>query len=345
MTKTMQAALITHYKQAVPEIQNVPLPTVRPNDVLVRIVAASINPIDLKTKDGKLRLLLKYQMPLILGSDFSGIVTKVGTNVTRFKVGDAVFGRPQKDRIGTFADFLAIDQHDIALKPSRLTFEEAAALPLVSLTSYQALHDLMHLTPDQKVLIQAGAGGVGTVAIQIAKALGAEVATTTSSQNIAFVKSLGADHVIDYHRVPFQNVLSDYDGVFDTLGGTSLANAFQIVKPGGMIVSVSGIPDEKFSDAYNVPIWKKVAFRLANHHISKLARKTGVTYRFLFMHPSGSELEKIGELVENDKLRPIVDRVLPFAQLPEAFAYSQAGHAKGKIILKLVDNPNSLLQV
>lgn len=231
------------------------------------------------------------------------------------------------------------------MKPSRLTFEEAAALPLVSLTSYQALHDLMHLTPDQKVLIQAGAGGVGTVAIQIAKALGAEVATTTSSQNIAFVKSLGADHVIDYHRVPFQDVLSDYDGVFDTLGGTSLANAFQIVKPGGMIVSVSGIPDEKFSDAYNVPIWKKVAFRLANHRISKLARKTGVSYRFLFMHPSGSELEKIGELVENDKLRPIVDRVLPFAQLPEAFAYSQAGHTKGKIILKLVDNPNSLLQV
>ena len=265
--------------------------------------------------------------------------------MTRFKVGDAVFGRPQKDRIGTFADFLAIDQHDIALKPSRLTFEEAAALPLVSLTSYQALHDLMHLTPGQKVLIQAGAGGVGTVAIQIAKALGAEVATTTSSQNIAFVKSLGADHVIDYHRVPFQDVLSDYDGVFDTLGGTSLANAFQIVKPGGTVVSVSGIPDEQFSDAYNVPFWKKTAFRLANRRISKIARKTGVSYRFLFMHPSGSELEKIGELVENDKLRPIVDRVLPFAQLPEAFAYSQAGHAKGKIILKLVDNPNSLLQV
>lgn len=203
----------------------------------------------------------------------------------------------------------------------------------------------MHLTPGQKVLIQAGAGGVGTVAIQIAKALGAEVATTTSSQNIAFVKSLGADHVIDYHRVPFQNVLSDYDGVFDTLGGTSLANAFQIVKPGGTVVSVSGIPDEQFSDAYNVPFWKKTAFRLASRRISMLARKTGVSYRFLFMHPSGSELKKISEFVGSDKLRPIIDRIFPFAELPKAFAYSQAGHAKGKIILKLVDNPRSLLQV
>ncbi len=335
MTHTMKAALITHYKQAFPIIEQVEIPKIGATDVLVKVVAASINPIDLKTKDGGLKMLLKYNMPLILGSDFAGIITQVGEKVTAFNVGDPVYGRVQKNRIGTFAEYITVDHNDIARKPRNLSFEEAAAIPLVGLTSYQALHDIMKIKPGQKVLIQAGSGGIGTIAIQIAKMLGAYVTTTTSAKNFALVKSLGADQVIDYKTEKFQDKLSDYDYVFDTQGGKILEDAFKIIKPGGKIVSINGLPNARFAKEYQLPLWKKLIFALITSRLTALEKAAKAEYIFLFMKPSGAELETLRTAIETNKIKPVIDRVLPFAAIEEAFRYSKSGRAKGKIILKI----------
>lgn len=299
----MKAALIHKYGQKELAIEEVPLPTIHDNDVLVKIIAASINPIDLKTKDGKVKMLLNYQMPLILGSDFAGIVVSVGKNVQNFRLGDAVYGRVPKNRVGTFAEYIAVDQAAVAMKPKNLTFEEAAAIPLVGLTSYQALHDIMNVQPGQKVLIQA----------------------------------LGADEVIDYRTQNFEEVLSDYDYVFDTMGGTILEKAFSVVKPQGKVVTLSGIPNERFAKEYGLPLWKQWAFKIATRKIHRLEQATDVSYHFLFMRPDGEQLALLTELIEQGKLQPIIDRVVPFSQIQEAVDYSLTGRAQGKIVVKIAD--------
>lgn len=336
MTQTMKAAVISAYKQEFPEIVDLPRPALQAGDVLIQVAAASINPIDLKTKDGGLKMLLHYDFPLILGSDFAGTVTAIGLAVTRFKVGDRVYGRVQKNRIGTFAEYLAAAQTDLALIPDMLSFTEAAALPLVSLTSYQALQEIMQIKPGEKVLIQGGSGGIGTVAIQIAKALGAFVATTTSSHNFQLVKELGADFVIDYRQQDFSEVITDYDYVFDTQGGKILEKAFTIVKPGGKVVSITGLPNHRFAKAYGLSPWKTGALRLASHRLSRLEKDTGVGYEFLFMRPDGDQLTQLGEMITAGKLRPVIDRVLPFTKIKEAFTYSASGGARGKILLQMI---------
>ena len=324
----MKAALIHKYGQKELAIEEVPLPTIHDNDVLVKIIAASINPIDLKTKDGKVKMLLNYQMPLILGSDFAGIVVSVGKKV---------YGRVPKNCVGTFAEYIAVDQAAVAMKPKNLTFEEAAAIPLVGLTSYQALHDIMNVQPGQKVLIQAGSGGIGTIAIQLAKLAGAYVATTTSSRNKEWVQALGADEVIDYRTQNFEEVLSDYDYVFDTMGGTILEKAFSVVKPQGKVVTLSGIPNERFAKEYGLPLWKQWAFKIATRKIHRLEQATDVSYHFLFMRPDGEQLALLTEFIEQGKLQPIIDRVVPFSQIQEAVDYSLTGRAQGKIVVKIAD--------
>ncbi|MFC6181033.1 NADP-dependent oxidoreductase [Lactiplantibacillus daowaiensis] len=335
MTTKMRAAVIDRYRQPQPTIQSVARPTMQPHDVLVKVMAASLNPIDHKTKDGAMRLLLHYQFPLILGSDFAGEIVAVGSAVTTFQVGDAVYGRPRKDRIGTFAEYLAIDADDIALKPKNLSYVEAAAIPLVGLTSYQALHDLMDLKAGDKVLIQAGAGGIGTLAIQLAKQLGAEVATTTSASHVELVRQLGADHIIDYHQTDFSTTLHDYDAVFDTLGGKNLARAFQILKPGGQVVSIAGRPDATFARQYGLPGWKVGLFKLATRQLTKLAQQYQSQYQFLFMWPSGTELAKLTMMFEQNRLRTIIDRTFAFEQLEQAMAYAEQGHATGKVVIEI----------
>lgn len=335
MTNMMQAAQINHYHQNQLVIQPTPLPRLQANDVLVKIMAASINPLDLKIMAGGLKLILPYQMPLTLGNDFAGEVVAVGPNVTQFKVGDAVYGRPRKSRIGTFAEYLAVNTEDIALKPQNLDYQQAAALPLVGLTSYQALHDLMDLHPGQKVLIQGGAGGIGTLAIQLAKSMGAFVATTASRKNFELVTALGADQVIDYHMENFAEVLSDYDAVFDTRGGHTLEQAFRVVKPGGHVVSISGLPTAQFAKDYGLPRWKQALFGLASHKLMRLARQSQATYHFLFMWPSGQELQLLTNLVERQTLRPLIDRVFTFDHLNQALDYSRKGHARGKIVINI----------
>ncbi|VDG23355.1 NADPH:quinone reductase [Lactobacillus koreensis] [Lactiplantibacillus mudanjiangensis] len=333
--KTMLAATLTHYRQNDLKLTQTSIPTIGQHDVLVKVRAASINPIDAKTMAGKMRFILSYKLPLIMGSDFAGEIVAVGSRVNKFKVGDAVYGRPRKSRIGTFADYFAINADEIALKPKNLSYTEAAAIPLVGLTSYQVLHDVMAIQPGQKVLIQAGAGGIGTFAIQLAKQLGAFVTTTTSAAHQQLVRDLGADQVIDYHQINFADVLNHYDAVFDTLGGQNLVQAFDIIKPGGHVVSISGMPTAKFAKMAGLPYWKQLVLSLASRQLMRRARQTKSHYEFLLMKPSGVELAKLTEMIEQKRLQPIIDRVFPFEAISEALAYSQQGHATGKIIVQM----------
>lgn len=332
MKDTMIAAQIENYGEKI-GLKKQPVPRIGKKDLLVKVIAASINPIDLKTKDGKMKLLLHYKMPLTLGSDFAGIVVARGEQVKKFQVGDAVYGRVQKNRIGTFAEYIAVDVKDVALKPKNLTFAKASSIPLVALTSYQALHEVMKIKPQDKILIQAGSGGIGTLAIQLAKLAGAYVATTTSEKNRALVKSLGADEVIDYRSENFAEKLKDYDFVFDTMGGDILKDAFKIVKPGGKVVTLSGTPNYAFAKNYNLPLWKQMALGIASYPITKLAKKTDVSYDFLFMRPDGNQLAALTKLIEAKQLQPIIDSVISLAEIQKAVDNLASGRAKGKIIL------------
>jgi alcohol dehydrogenase len=331
----MKAMIIERYGKIPLKLADMPVPTIGENDVLAEIAAASINPVDYKIRDGRLRMLKKFKMPLILGNDFSGVVKELGKRVTKFKAGDQIYGRAMKDRIGTFAEYIAIDENAISLKPKNLSFEEAASIPLVGLTSYQALHDILKLTSGQKVLIQAGAGGVGSFAIQLAKTMGVYVATTTSKAGYELVKSLGADQIIDYKNESFDIILQDYDGVFDTIGGKTLDKAFSIVKPGGQVVSISGLPNARFGQEYGSGFLKTTLFRLVTLKISKLEKQYKVKYTYLFMKPSGEQLKIITELIELGKIRPVIDQIFPFEEAQSALEYSETGRAKGKVILKI----------
>ncbi|ADK06072.1 TPA: NADP-dependent oxidoreductase [Bacillus anthracis] len=331
----MKAMIIDKYGKVPMRMAEVPTPEINEYEVLAEIHAASINPIDFKIRDGKVKMLLKYEMPLILGNDFSGVIVKVGSKVTRFKAGDAIYARPRKNKIGTFAEYIAIHEDDIALKPKNLSFEEAASIPLVGLTSYQALHDIMQLQKGQKILIHAGSGGVGTFAIQLAKIMGATVTTTASEAGSDLVKSLGADEIINYKTEKFEEILKDYDAVFDTIGGTTLEKSFNIIKSGGNIVSVSGMPNARFGKEFGSGFFKTLLFSLASKKLTALEKKHNAQYSFLFMKPSGDQLRTIANYIEAGKIKPVIDRVFPFEDAQKAMEYSEAGRAKGKIIVKI----------
>ncbi|NUH89293.1 NADP-dependent oxidoreductase [Bacillus thuringiensis] len=331
----MKAMIIDRYGKVPMRMAEVPTPEINEYEVLAEIHAASINPIDFKIRDGKVKMLLKYEMPLILGNDFSGVITKVGSKVTRFKVGDEIYARPRKNKIGTFAEYIAIHEDDIALKPKNLSFEEAASIPLVGLTSYQALHDIMQLQKGQKILIHAGSGGVGTFAIQLAKIMGATVTTTASEAGANLVTSLGADEIINYKTEKFEDILKNYDAVFDTISGATLEKSFNIIKSGGNIVSVSGMPNARFGKEFGSGFFKTLLFSLASKKLTALEKKHNAQYSFLFMKPSGDQLRTIANYIEAGKIKPVIDRVFPFKDAQKAMEYSESGRAKGKIIVKI----------
>jgi len=331
----MRAMVIDRYGKVPMHLAEMPTPEIGEYEVLAEIHAASINPIDFKIRDGKVKLLVKYKMPLILGNDFSGVVAKVGAKVTRFKAGDEIYARPRKSKIGNFAEYSAIHEDDIALKPKNLSFEEAASIPLVGLTSYQALTDILQLKKGQKILIQAGAGGVGTFAIQLAKLMGATVATTASEAGANLVKSLGADEIINYKTEKFEEILKNYDAVFDTLGDEILEKSFGIIKDGGKLVSVSGLPNARFGKEYGSGFFKTLLFSAASHKLTGLEKKHNVQYTFLFMKPSGEQLRIIANFIETGKIKPIIDKVFSFKDAQKAMEYAESGRAKGKIILKI----------
>jgi len=332
------AAFIDGYgSDQVLRVGDFPAPKTGPSDILVRVHAASVNPVDFKLRDGKLRLLRRYQFPLILGHDCAGEVVQVGEDVTQFKVGDRIFSRPRNGRIGTFAEFIAIDQSEAALMPPNLNYHEAASLPLVALTSWQALVDVAQLKPRQQLLIPAGSGGVGTFAIQLAKHIGAEVWTTTSGKNLEFVKSLGADHAINYQDEDFEKRVNNLDVVFDTLGGDSLDRSFAITRPNGWVVSIAGSPDYRNAEEMGLDMLRSLLLRVVGLRVNSRARRAGVNYRFIFMKPLGEELAQIAALISEGVIKPVVDRIFPISECQSAIEYSASGRARGKIVISLID--------
>ena len=334
----MKAFVVDKYKKmGALRLADMPEPDVGANDVLVRIQATAINLLDSKVRDGEFKLFLPYKPPFILGHDLAGTVLRVGAHVRGFKAGDQVYGRPRDHRVGTFAETISVDQADLALKPASLTMEEAASIPLVGLTAWQALVEVGKVKPGQKVFIQAGSGGVGTFAIQLAKRLGATVATTTSSKNIDPVKSLGADVVIDYKTQDFEQVLSGYDLVLNSQDAATLAKSLNVLKPGGQVISISGPPDLPFAQSLKLDLFFRLLTRILSRRTLKQAKARGVGFRFLFMYANGAQLAQIAALIDAGVIRPVVDRVFPFAQTAEALAYVETGRAKGKVVVKVAD--------
>ncbi len=332
----MKAFVIHRYGKSVAlQAAEMPEPTLAEQDVLVRIHAASVNPLDAKIRDGEFKLLLPYRLPLILGNDMAGVVVRVGAKVRQFKPGDEVYARPDDDRIGTFAELIAIRESSLAMKPATLTMAEAASIPLIGLTAWQALVAKADVKKGQKVLIHAGSGGVGTFAIQLAKHLGAIVATTTSTANVELVKGLGADIVIDYKKDDFENVLRDYDVVLNTLGGDTLQKSLSVLKPGGRLISISGPPDVEFAKSAGLPWFLQLVMRLLSFGIRKKARRHQVSYSFLFMKASGEQLRKIAALIDAGDIRPVLDKVFPFESTNEALTYVSTGRAKGKVVVRI----------
>lgn len=330
----MKSFLIDRYKKGgALRLGEIPEPELRANDVLVEIRAASVNLLDNKIRDGDFKLILPYRLPLVLGNDVAGVVVRAGANVRKFKPGDEVYARPHQARIGTFAEYIAIDEADVAMKPNNLTMEEAASLPLVALTAWQVLVERANVQKGQKVLIHAGSGGVGTIAIQLAKHLGAYVATTTSTANVDLVKSLGADVVVDYKKEDFEKVLHGYDVVMNSLGKDTLEKSIAVLKPGGKLISISGPPDPDFA-RQNGSGWPlRQVMRLLSLGIRRKSKRRGIGYSFLFMTANGGQLEKITALIEAGHIRPVMDRIFPFEKTNEALDYIQTGRAKGKVVI------------
>ncbi len=313
-----------------------PEPRPGPEDVLVEIHAASVNPLDFKIRDGAFKAILPYRLPLVLGNDFAGVVVKAGSAVTRFAVGDEVYARPDKDRIGTFAERIAVHQDDLAPKPAGLTMAEAASLPLVALTAWQALVERARLRPGQKVLIHAGSGGVGTVAVQLAKHLGAYVATTASAANAETVRELGADLVIDYRTQDFEELLDGYDVVLDSLGGRTLDKSLRVLKPGGQVISIAGPPTADFARELGANAVLRLVMNALSFKVRRQAKRRGVTYSFLFMKADGARLRELTRLVGTGTLRPVVDSVFPFDRTLDALEYAEEGRAKaGKVVVAM----------
>ncbi|MFL9509625.1 NADP-dependent oxidoreductase [Acinetobacter baumannii] len=330
----MKAAYISRYG-TINDVQigEQPKPSIKENTVLVKIHATSINPLDLRVVEGEFKAILPLKFPFILGNDFAGTVVQIGENVTSFKVGDEVYART--DLSGAFAEYTLVEESSLSLKPKNLSMGFSASLPLVSLTAWQALVEIAKIQPGQKVLIHAGSGGVGTIAIQLAKHLGAMVATTTSGKNFRWVRELGADIVIDYKTTDFENEIKDFDLVLDTQGGKILEKSLNVLKRGGRVISISGPPDHAFAEAINANWFLKFIIPLLSWSIRNKAKKRGVTYSFLFMKPNGHQLSQISELVEAGKIKPVVDTEYAFSQINEALQYVNTGRTKGKVVVNI----------
>lgn len=313
----------------------VPRPALQADELLVQVHAVGLNPIDNLIPKGDFKPILKMRLPATLGSDLAGVVVEVGSAVTRFKVGDAVYASIFDTPHGSLADFAAVPERAAALKPATLDFVQAASIPMVGLTAWQALHERMQLKRGQKIFIPAGSGGIGTFAIQLAKHLGAHVATTTSTANVELVRGLGADEVIDYKRQQFEEVLHGYDAVLGTVRGDGLEKALNIVQPGSKVVSLIGPPDAAFARARGMNVVLKLVFGLLSRKIIGLAKRRGARYAFHFVRPDGGQLAQLAALLDAGSIHPVIDRVFPFAEAKDALAYLARGRARGKVVVRL----------
>lgn len=333
----MKALTFKRYGKS-PEIgfSDIPRPIPKANELLVQIHAASVNPIDNMIPTGLFKVVVKFELPGTLGSDLAGIVIEVGSGVTRFKVGDAVFANIFDQGTGSIAEFAVVPEGAAAMKPANLDFVQAASIPMVGLTSWQALKERIKLQSGQKVFIPAGSGGVGTFAIQLAKVIGAKVGTTTSTGNVELVRSLGADEVVDYRKQEFETALRDYDAVLGTVRGDSIEKSIGILKLRGKVVSLVGPLDVAFARARRLNVVLTFVLALMSRRIMRLARKRNVDYSFLFARPDGSQLAQIAELLDARRIRPVIDKVFPFEQAKEALEYLDLGRSRGKVVVQMV---------
>jgi NADPH:quinone reductase-like Zn-dependent oxidoreductase len=333
----MKAFIVNSYgKNKKLHLADWPEPIVNENDVLVQVHSAGVNLLDTLIKNGEFKIFLPYQTPFVNGHDMAGIITKVGSKVSKFKVGDEVYARPADFKIGTFAEYISVNESDLALKPKNISMEEASSIPLVGLTSWQALVEIANIKKGQKVFIQAGSGGVGTFAIQLAKHLGAFVATTTSEKNRELVKSLGADLIIDYKTEDFETKLKNYDLVLHSNRDSKiLEKSLRILKSGGQLVSLVGPPTPEFASALGLSWPLKLVINLLSYSARKKAKKRNVSFKFLFMRADGKQLNEITKLIEQGVIKPVIDKVFPFAQTNEALSYVETGRSKGKVVIKV----------
>lgn len=332
----MKAFVLDRYgKKETLRAAEVPEPVLRDDEVLIEVHATALNLLDVKLRNGEFKLILPYRTPFILGHDVAGVVIGVGSRVRQFKLGDEVYARPDDFRIGTFAERIAVREDSVAIKPKNISMEEAASIPLVGLTAWQALVERAKLKKGQKVFIQAGSGGVGTFAIQLAKYLGATVATTTSAGNTALVKGLGADVIVDYRKDHFEERLSGYDVVLNSQDGKTLSKSLGVLKPGGHLISISGPPDPQFARDIKANWLVQQVMRALSFGVRRQAKRLKVGYSFLFMKSSGNQLRQITPLIESGAIRPVIDKVFPFDATNEALAYVESGRAKGKVVIKL----------
>ena len=333
----MKALLLKRYDKTNQfDFADITKPTIKPNEMLVQVHAVGLNPVDNKIPTGALKAVMKLELPVVMGSDLAGVVVEVGSRVTRFKQGDAVFASIFDLGTGSLAEFAVVPESAAAIKPANLDFVQAASIPMVGLTSWQALKERASLKAGQKVFIPAGSGGIGSFAIQLAKHLGAKVATTTSTGNVEMVKKLGADEVIDYKKQEFEDVLQGYDVVLGTIEGGVIEKSLKILRPNSRIVSLVGPLDAAFASAKGLNFVLKFVFGLMSYKMNRLAKKSNAKYSFLFVHADGQQLAEIGKLLDAGHIVPIIDKIFPFEQTKEALAYLQAGRAKGKVVVKVL---------
>lgn len=332
----MKAFIVDKYsKKSSLRLSEVSIPQIKENDILVEVHAAGLNLLDSKIKTGEFKLILPYKLPLILGHDLAGVVKEVGKSVKKFKVGDQVYARAADYQIGTFAEFIAINEKDAAFKPKNISMEEAASIPLVALTAWQVLVEIAKIKKGDKVFIQAGSGGVGTMAIQLAKYFGATVATTASRRSFDLLKELGADVIIDYKNDDFESQLSNYDIVLNSQDKNTLEKSLRILRSGGKLISISGPPTPDFAKEIGAPWFVKIILYLLSANIRKKAKNRGIDFSFLFMKANGEQLSKITDLIEANIIKPVVEKIYPFDQTNDALSYVESGRAKGKVVIQV----------
>lgn len=333
----MKALILKSYsKSGQFDFADIAKPTIKADEILVQVHAVGLNPIDNKIPTGAFKPIIKLALPVVMGSDLAGVVVEVGSHVTRFKLGDAVFASIFDLGTGSLAEFAVVPESAAAIKPANLDFVQAASIPMVGLTSWQALKERARLKPGQKVFIPAGSGGIGSFAIQLAKHLGAKVGTTTSAANIDLVMRLGADEIIDYKHQNFEDVLQGYDVVLGTVAGDVIEKSIKILNPKSSVISLVGPPDAAFARVRGMNFLMKFVFGLLSRKIIRRAEKVDAEYSFLFVHPDGQQLAEIGKLLEAGHIVPVIDKVFPFDQTQQALAYLEAGRAKGKVVVKVI---------
>ena len=333
----MKSLMITKYGDinSSLEEQEIAKPALEENQILIKAYSSSFNPIDFKIVRGDFKAMGKVTFPIGTGRDVSGIIEEIGKNIKKFKKGDKVYSRVNESHVGTMAEYVVSNVNDTALIPSNLSFDETASIPLVGLTTYQALEDIAKLSKGEKILIHAGSGGIGTFAIQLAKHLGAHVTTTTSTKNISFVKGLGADKVIDYTSENYLDEGAVFDVVFDTLGGEHTLNSFKVIKNEGRVISISGAIDGATAEQFGLNKFIRMILAFQARKVTRAASKMNAMYRFLLMSPNGDQLKKIAKMYESREIKPIIDKTYKFAEAIQALEYLSKGHARGKVIVKI----------